>query len=58
MQDAWTSFARSGDPSCASLGKWPAYGKARNTMILGETCKVEKAPYEAERRAWDGVEGV
>lgn len=26
MIDAWSSFVRAGDPSCASLGPWPAYG--------------------------------
>lgn len=55
MQDAWLAFARNGDPSCASLGKWPPYGERRETMILGEECQVEEAPYDEERRAWDLV---
>jgi len=60
MQDAWLSFARSGDPGCASLGAWPGYTEARRaTMLFGETSSVADAPFEEERRAWDGVpEGI
>ena len=58
MQDAWLSFARSGDPSCESLGAWPAYNKARRaTMVFGATSKLEGAPLDDERRAWDTVPG-
>jgi len=56
MQDAWLAFARTGDPSCESVGKWPVYGKNRATMILGKNCRVEEAPFEDERRAWEKVE--
>jgi para-nitrobenzyl esterase len=57
MQDAWLAFARSGDPSCASVGNWAAYTEARRaTMVFGETTKLEDAPYDEERRAWDTVE--
>ena len=56
MQDAWLAFARTGDPSCASLGAWPQYDAARRTtMILGEKSKAEEAPYDGERRAWDTI---
>jgi len=55
IQDGWLAFARNGDPSCESLGTWPAYGDRRETMILGEKCLVEEAPYEEERRAWDTI---
>jgi para-nitrobenzyl esterase len=56
MQDAWLAFARSGDPNCQSLGKWPGYTEPRRaTMLLGETSKAEDAPFDDERRAWDGV---
>jgi para-nitrobenzyl esterase len=56
MQDAWIAFAKSGDPSCPGLGQWPRYGKDRKMMVLGEHSRVETAPYEAERAAWDGIE--
>ncbi|MGD0795295.1 MAG: carboxylesterase/lipase family protein [Dehalococcoidales bacterium] len=55
IQDAWLAFARTGNPSCECLGKWPEYGKKRLTMILGKNCHVEEAPYEDERKAWEGV---
>jgi para-nitrobenzyl esterase len=53
MQDAWLAFARTGDPSCKSIGKWPMYGSKRMTMILDKDCHVEATPYEEERQAWD-----
>jgi para-nitrobenzyl esterase len=53
IQDAWLAFARTGDPSCESIGKWPVYGSKRMTMILDKDCHVESAPYDEERRAWD-----
>ena len=56
MQEAWTRFARSGDPSSDALGDWPAYEpESRATMILGEKSRLEQRPYEEERRAWDEV---
>jgi para-nitrobenzyl esterase len=56
MQDAWLAFARSGDPSGASVGEWPGYTTARRaTMIFGDATRVEDAPLDGERRAWDAV---
>lgn len=55
IQDAWASFARTGDPSCEKMGDWPAYGDRRFTMILDNQCRIEEAPYEEERLAWDKV---
>jgi para-nitrobenzyl esterase len=55
LQDAWLAFARRGDPSGGSAGRWPVYGQDRLTMLLGERCGVKAAPYEEERRVWDGV---
>lgn len=53
VQDAWLAFARNGDPSCQSLGKWPSYGTQRETMMLGEKCYLENDPFGEERKAWD-----
>ncbi len=53
MQHAWAAFARTGNPSCESLGKWEPYGDSRITMILDKTCRLENAPYEEERSIWD-----
>ena len=56
MQDAWIAFARTGNPNCASLGAWEPYGDCRNVMVLDKECRLEKAPCEEERRAWDNFE--
>jgi para-nitrobenzyl esterase len=56
IQDSTIAFMRTGDPSCKSLGKWPVYGKDRLTMILDKKARVEAAPYEEERRVWDGYD--
>jgi para-nitrobenzyl esterase len=53
IQDAWLAFARTGNPSCDAIGRWPQYGQERKTTILGEKCYVEEAPYDAERAVWD-----
>jgi para-nitrobenzyl esterase len=55
MQDAWTAFARSGNPSCESLGEWPQYCKNKKTMIIGKDSHVEEAPYEDERRILETI---
>lgn len=57
MQRAWTSFARTGDPSCEAIGDWPAYGDNRETMLIGDTWRVEDAPYEGERLLWEDFPG-
>ncbi len=54
IQDSCTAFARTGDPSCALIGPWPVYGKERQTMILDLETRVETAPYDAARKAWEG----
>jgi para-nitrobenzyl esterase len=56
MQDAWTAFARTGNPACLALGEWLAYGRNRHTMVLGENSRLESAPFETERSAWDKIE--
>jgi para-nitrobenzyl esterase len=56
IQDAWVAFARTGNPSCESLGKWVPYGENRTTMLLGRACRLENAPNERERRAWDAFD--
>jgi para-nitrobenzyl esterase len=58
IQDSTLAFMRTGDPSCASIGRWPVYGKDRLTMILDKKTRVEAAPYEEERRIWDGLDIV
>jgi para-nitrobenzyl esterase len=49
MQDAWISFARTGNPSCRSLGDWPQYNDRKTSMIFDEQSHVEKGFRERER---------
>jgi para-nitrobenzyl esterase len=58
IRDAWTAFARTGDPSCESIGRWKPYGDKRTTMILDRVCRPESAPYEEERSVWDAFRMV
>lgn len=55
IQDSWLAFAHTGDPSCESLGNWPIYFDKKETMMLGESCGVEEASYDEERRVWDTI---
>lgn len=56
MQDAWLAFARSGNPSCETVGPWPAFeAETAPTMLLGETTGPEQAPFDREMRSWVGV---
>jgi para-nitrobenzyl esterase len=53
MQDAWATFARTGNPRTSDLPDWEPYTAARrSTMLLGDACGSADAPYEAERRFW------
>ncbi len=54
-QDAWTNFARGGDPSGGEVGDWPQYGEDRTTMLLGATRRLEWDFHGAERRAWAAI---
>jgi len=56
IQDAWTAFARTGNPTSKTLGEWKPYGPDRTTMILDTACRLENAPGEEERSVWDGLE--
>ncbi len=55
--DAWTAFARTGNPATTSTGDWPRYdANARQTMIFGDgEPHLAATPDEARLRAWDKV---
>jgi para-nitrobenzyl esterase len=56
MMDAWTSFARSGNPSHAGIGGWDPYTEDdRCTMVFGPETGRATAPFEAERAAWAAI---
>lgn len=56
VMDAWTNFAKTGNPSSETLGSWPEYGESRATMMIGEQTYVREAPFEEERMAWDAYD--
>jgi para-nitrobenzyl esterase len=58
LQDSCVAFARTGDPSCKTIGTWPPYGTHRMTMVFDRNTRVEAAPYEEERRAWERYESL
>jgi para-nitrobenzyl esterase len=54
MQDAWASFARTGEPDQGDLPDWPAYERRRRyTMSLGGKRGVLKDPHEGAREFWE-----
>ena len=53
IQDAWIAFAKTGNPSCRSLGEWRPYSTGRTTMRLGKDCRLEEDPLKEEREVWD-----
>jgi len=56
MMDAWTSFARTGNPSHNDIPDWlPFEAGLRNTMMLGLNVEVIKDPFGQERMAWEGI---
>jgi para-nitrobenzyl esterase len=52
-QDAWVAFARTGNPSCESLGKWPRFTEKQETMVLGKECAVVNGPCHDELAVWN-----
>jgi para-nitrobenzyl esterase len=56
-QEAWTGFARRGDPNHGALPDWPGYDtRRRATLIFDRDCRVEDAPDEAAHRFFQELE--
>ena len=50
MSEMLIAFAKTGDPNCKAIPRWPSYGlKERQTMIFDNETRVEKDPRGAER---------
>ncbi len=56
VMDTWVIFARTGTPNHDRLPEWPPYDiERRATMMLGVNSKVEYAPMNGLRKAWNGI---
>ena len=56
MMDAWTAFARNGNPSHSAIDTWKPYEpEKRYTMVLGLDTHLEEDPYGEERALWDDM---
>lgn len=56
VQDAWISFAKTGNPEHPNLKPWPAYDADRRaTMVLSKDSHSEEAPMDAQRKFWDNI---
>ena len=56
MQAAWLAFARTGDPSSARSGPWPAWDPARRTtMVFGRRATLADAPRDEELAVWKSL---
>jgi para-nitrobenzyl esterase len=54
VQDAWTAFARTGDPSTQEVGPWPRFDRhERATMVLGARNEVQQPPRAPELACWE-----
>ena len=57
IQRSWLAFVHTGSPEIPELSGWKGYvAGTRKTAILGAECRVERAPLEARRAAWDDIE--
>ena len=56
IMDAWTAFARTGNPNHDGNSEWPTYDvEKRSTMVLDREIKIIEAYCDKERAAWDGL---
>ncbi|GIU84344.1 MAG: para-nitrobenzyl esterase [Acidimicrobiales bacterium] len=55
MQEAWTSFAKSGRPESSGIGEWPSWCGDAVTVVLDEECRLRRDPFRRRRDLWSGV---
>jgi len=56
VQDAWTAFARNGDPNCSALPYWPPYASERSVLELNDESRLLHDPDADARAIWRDVE--
>ena len=56
MMDAWTSFARIGDPNHKNIPEWPQYDTTkRTTIVFDNNIQIWEDPLSREREMWYGM---
>ena len=59
VSDAWSAFARGGDPNHPGIPRWEPYDlNHRSTMIFDVPCRAVQDPYREELDAWQGLEVI
>jgi para-nitrobenzyl esterase len=59
MSDAWSAFAKNGNPNHSGIPKWEPYTlNKRSTMIFDNPCRVEMDPFREELDAWKGLDVI
>ena len=54
IMDAFTAFARSGDPTTTALPTWPRYAEdTRHVMLFADACRTEADPEAEQRHFWE-----
>jgi para-nitrobenzyl esterase len=56
MMQAWSTFAATGAPHDDATDCWPRFDvESRATRVFDVPSRIEQAPYDDERAAWDGI---
>ncbi|HEX4527912.1 MAG TPA: hypothetical protein VIA11_00750 [Acidimicrobiia bacterium] len=57
VHQAWTSFARDGDPSCEALGQWPPFSPDTGaTKVIDVTASIEDSRHAPLVSMWHARE--
>ena len=56
VSDTWIAFARTGNPNCGKLPRWPAYDEtSRHTMVIDNQSEIVKDPIKSRRQIMQKV---
>ena len=55
MMDAWTSFAKTGNPNHKDIPEWRPYSDNRATIMFDTKVEVLNDPFGEERAIWDNI---
>jgi para-nitrobenzyl esterase len=55
MMDAWTSFAKTGNPNHKDIPEWHPYSNNRATIMFDTKVEIKNDPFGEERAVWDDI---